>query len=230
MRPRLTPVSSVIAIVAAAIIATGIVAAGSSHSARPVTASVSAVLPAQKQQHQQPVNVSTDTYSVHRIVLTGSYWYRVRHGDSLSGIAARLLGSSSRWPSLYRANRRVIGSNPDNISPGENLTLNVSGYSNAPVSIPESRSGGTLLTSSTVRVSDYSGFQACVIARESGGNPDIWNASGHWGLYQFSYSTWIAYGGPPSEFGRASVAEQNQVFENAMARNGEDNWAPYDGC
>jgi len=26
------------------------------------------------------------------------------------------------------------------------------------------------------------------------------------------------------------VAEQNQVFDNAMAAGGEFNWAPYDGC
>jgi len=26
------------------------------------------------------------------------------------------------------------------------------------------------------------------------------------------------------------VAEQNQVFANALAAGGESNWAPYDGC
>jgi len=75
-----------------------------------------------------------------------------------------------------------------------------------------------------------SSFQACVIARESGGNPQVMNASGHYGLYQFSASTWAAYGGNPADFGDASVAEQNQVFANAMAAGGESNWAPYDGC
>ena len=74
-------------------------------------------------------------------------------------------------------------------------------------------------------------FQACVISRESGGNSQIWNATGHYGLYQFSYSTWVAYGGPPSEFGDATTAEQNTVFYAAMATpGGADNWAPYDGC
>jgi LysM repeat protein len=73
-------------------------------------------------------------------------------------------------------------------------------------------------------------FGACVVARESGGNPDIWNASGHWGLYQFSESTWVAYGGAAGDFGSASVAEQNQVFANALAQGGQSNWAPYDGC
>ena len=73
-------------------------------------------------------------------------------------------------------------------------------------------------------------FQACVIARESGGNPQVMNSTGHYGLYQFSASTWAAYGGNPADFGHASVAEQNQVFNNAIAAGGESNWAPYDGC
>jgi hypothetical protein len=57
------------------------------------------------------------------------------------------------------------------------------------------------------------------------------NSSGHYGLFQFSFSTWVAYGGNPNDFGHASVAEQEQVFANALASpGGENNWAPYDGC
>lgn len=74
------------------------------------------------------------------------------------------------------------------------------------------------------------GMEACIIARESGGNPDVTNASGHWGLYQFSESTWVASGGSPSSFGSASAAEQHRVFENAVAARGYSDWAPYDGC
>ena len=73
-------------------------------------------------------------------------------------------------------------------------------------------------------------FQACVIAAESGGNSQVMNGSGHYGLYQFSSSTWTEYGGNAADFGNASVSEQNQVFDNAMAAGGENNWAPYDGC
>jgi LysM repeat protein len=73
-------------------------------------------------------------------------------------------------------------------------------------------------------------FGACVVARESGGNPQVMNATGHYGLYQFSASTWAAYGGNPGSFGNASVAEQNQVFANALAQGGQSNWSPYDGC
>ena len=75
-----------------------------------------------------------------------------------------------------------------------------------------------------------SSFQQCVISRESGGNSQVMNGSGHYGLYQFSASTWAAYGGSSSSFGNASVAEQNQVFNNAVAAGGQSNWAPYDGC
>ena len=73
-------------------------------------------------------------------------------------------------------------------------------------------------------------FQSCVIARESGGNSQVMNSTGHYGLYQFSASTWAAYGGSPAAFGNASVAEQNQVFANAIAAGGRSNWSPYDGC
>jgi Transglycosylase-like domain len=83
-------------------------------------------------------------------------------------------------------------------------------------------------------VSGYStggAFQQCVISRESGGQSQVMNASGHYGLYQFSAATWAAYGGNPASFGHASVAQQNQVFANAMATpGGASNWRPYNGC
>ena len=75
-----------------------------------------------------------------------------------------------------------------------------------------------------------SGFQACVIARESGGNPRAVNASsGAGGLYQFLPSTWAALGhsGLPEN---ASVAEQNQAFAQEYAQSGSAAWGPYDGC
>jgi LysM repeat protein len=73
-------------------------------------------------------------------------------------------------------------------------------------------------------------FGQCVVARESGGNSQVMNSTGHYGLYQFSASTWAAYGGNPADFGNASVSEQNQVFANALAAGGQSNWSAYDGC
>ena len=68
------------------------------------------------------------------------------------------------------------------------------------------------------------------MARESGGNSQVMNSSGHYGLYQFSEATWVAYGGSAGDFGNASAAEQNQVFANALAQGGQSNWSAYDGC
>jgi LysM repeat protein len=82
----------------------------------------------------------------------------------------------------------------------------------------------------TVSTTGDSSFQACVITRESGGDSQVMNASGHYGLYQFSASTWAEYGGSLSDFGHASVAQQDQVFDNAIAAGGQSNWSPYDGC
>jgi hypothetical protein len=56
------------------------------------------------------------------------------------------------------------------------------------------------------------------VSRESGRNSQVMNGSGYYGLYQFSASTWAAYGGDPADFGHASTAEQNQVFATALAR------------
>ena len=64
-----------------------------------------------------------------------------------------------------------------------------------------------------------SAFQACVIARESGGNPQVMNASGHYGLYQFSASTWAAYGGNPADFGHASVAGAFDINDDVGSVN-----------
>jgi hypothetical protein len=69
-----------------------------------------------------------------------------------------------------------------------------------------------------------------VVARESGGNSQVMNASGHYGLYQFALGTWEKYGGPAADFGHASVAEQERVFMTALDQGGQSNWSSYDGC
>ncbi len=74
------------------------------------------------------------------------------------------------------------------------------------------------------------GFQACVIARESGGNAQAVNpASGAGGLYQFLPSTWqsLGYSGLPED---APVSVQNAAFQQAYAQSGTGPWAPSDGC
>jgi LysM repeat protein len=48
--------------------------------------------------------------------------YTVAAGDTLSGIAAAL-GTRGGWPTLYAANRRVIGADPNAIRPGTLLAI-----------------------------------------------------------------------------------------------------------
>lgn len=174
-------------------------------------------------------------------------WYTVKSGDTLSGIASRFYKNPAVWPAIYWANKSEIAS-ADVIQPGQRLRIPPK-----PAHIPAAPATAAPAPATTTAaepvatqvstpaaapaqatpVSTYSGsssFQQCVIARESGGNSQVMNSSGHYGLYQFSYSTWVAYGGSPSSFGNASVAQQNQVFSNAIAAGGQSNWAPYDGC
>jgi LysM repeat protein len=166
--------------------------------------------------------------------------YTVKSGDSLSSIAGRAYHNQDAWPVLYWANRSKIHW-ANVIEPGQVLRIPVkpTRIPDAPGQLgaapaPAAESAAPSATAqSTADASTYTGggsFAQCVIARESGGNAQVMNASGHYGLYQFSASTWAAYGGSPADFGNASVAEQNQVFDNALAAGGQSNWSAYDGC
>ena len=165
-------------------------------------------------------------------------WYTVKAGDSLSVIAERSYHNQKAWPVLYWANRsRIHWANV--IEPGQVLRIPVE-----PARIPDPPAllGPAPVTAApeaaTAQGATYVGstatpggsFAQCVIARESGGQAQVMNSSGHYGLYQFSASTWAAYGGSPADFGHASVSEQNQVFDNAIAAGGQSNWSAYDGC
>jgi LysM repeat protein len=176
--------------------------------------------------------------------------YTVKSGDTLSKIAGTEYKDQSAWPVLYYANRSEIHW-ANVIQPGQVLKVPAkpSKIPAAPGQLgPQVSSASVSTSTSTVSSasstpsrsasssSSYSGgtpggsFGACVVERESGGNAQVMNSSGHYGLYQFSESTWEAYGGSASDFGNASVAEQNRVFSNALAAGGQSNWSPYDGC
>jgi LysM repeat protein len=165
----------------------------------------------------------------------------VQPGDTLSQIAA---SHGVSLAALEGANPQI--SDFDVIYPGDSVHLpgGATG-SRAPVhhhhtartstaSAGHHTSGATTSyssPSSTASVTAPAGsFQSCVIQRESGGNAQVMNSSGHYGLYQFSASTWAASGGNPADFGHASAAEQNRVFQNAYAQFGTSPWGPYDGC
>ncbi len=184
--------------------------------------------------------------SQHQAGSAQASWYTVRAGDSLSAIAGRAYHNRDAWPVLYWANHnRIHWANV--IEPGQVLRIPVE-----PTQIPDppallgpepAPAAETVAPSATpayatgqgaAEVSSSGGtggsFGQCVIARESGGQSQVMNGSGHYGLYQFSASTWAAYGGSPADFGHASVSEQNRVFANALASGGQSNWSAYDGC
>ena len=188
----------------------------------------------------------------HKTAPAGSS-YTVRPGDSLSAIAGRLYHNPAAWPVLYWSNHaqvkwanlitagqvlnvpaqpRHIPAPPARLGPAPAYTPK---HATA-TTTPAAAAGPAATAATAAPAAAWSGaypggaFGACVVARESGGNPQVMNASGHYGLYQFAYSTWVAYGGNGADFGHASVAEQNQVFATALAQGGQNNWAPYDGC
>jgi nucleoid-associated protein YgaU len=49
--------------------------------------------------------------------------YVVRAGDTLSSIALRVYGDARRAPSIWEANYRLIGADPNRIFPGQRLTM-----------------------------------------------------------------------------------------------------------
>ena len=173
-------------------------------------------------------------------------WYTVKAGDSLSVIAERSYHNQKAWPVLYWANRsRIHWANV--IEPGQVLRIPVQparipappallgpGPAPAAETAAPQATPATAAAQGAANVSSSAtpggSFAQCVIARESGGQSQVMNSSGHYGLYQFSASTWAAYGGSPADFGHASVSEQNQVFDNAIAAGGQSNWSAYDGC
>ena len=190
--------------------------------------------------------------TAHKAAASRPAKYTVRSGDTLSAIAGKVYHDPGAWPVLYWANRDKIRW-ANSVEAGQVLTVPVKparipaapsrlGPAPAPAPVPAQASteqAATVPQSSpevaepAQSASTYTGsgsFQECVISSESGGNSQVMNSSGHYGLYQFSSSTWAEYGGNPAEFGDASVAEQNQVFDNAIAAGGQSNWSAYDGC
>jgi resuscitation-promoting factor RpfC len=173
--------------------------------------------------------------------------YTVKSGDTLSSIARHEYHSAAAWPALWWVNRHKVD-NPQMIRVGQRLTLSSwhprKAWLNraalaatpapppAPVTAPVAAPAAVTqpASTSTATYSGGSGYQACVIAAESGGNPSAVNpSSGAGGLYQFLPSTWAALGhsGLPQN---ASVAEQNQAFQQEYAQSGTSAWSPYDGC
>jgi len=180
-------------------------------------------------------------------------YYTVRPGDTLSSLAKRFYGSADLWPALWWVSKAKIP-NPNVLRAGQVIKIDPwhPGYAwlahaalqAIPAPPPPLRheaatarqSAGSYRTvssggySGNVSAGSYSGYQACVVERESGGQSQVMNASGHYGLYQFDAGTWASGGGSAADFGHASVAEQNRVFAAVYAARGTQPWSPSDGC
>jgi hypothetical protein len=76
---------------------------------------------------------------------------------------------------------------------------------------------GSSYSSSSVESGGYAaggvaGCGAACVQCESGGNPQAVSPDGqYWGLYQFSYNTWVGAGGDPSAYGNADAGYQTEI-------------------
>jgi len=72
----------------------------------------------------QPVaGGGTDFFGNNDKPATAGESYTVVSGDSLSKIAKNHYGDAAKWHQIYEANQAIIGSNPDHIEVGQELTL-----------------------------------------------------------------------------------------------------------
>jgi len=201
----------------------------------------------QIQQANQIVHRSSIRLTA-RVVSSLPSSYTVRKGNTLSGIAQGHCGTPSDWTGIYEANKHQVR-DPDEIYPGQHLALdcrhvqgvtdpdsappavttalNTAGSSYGGYDNHSSFSGGSY---GNVNPDGYSGIEQCIVTRESGGQSQVMNSSGHYGLFQFDYGTWVSGGGNPGDFGHASIAEQQRVFDAVYAARGVEPWAPSDGC
>ena len=108
-------------------------------------------------------------------------------------------------------------------STGTSASTGTSSESSGTSSASTGTSTGTSSASSSTGAPGS--FQQCVAWRESGNNPTASSA----GLYGILPSTWASLGYSGTA-GSASVAQQNQAFQQLYAQDGTSPWAPYDGC
>src|SRR6266568_1931114 len=87
----------------------------------------------------------------------------------------------------------------------------------------------SLAVQAAARDAAHSALGICIRNAEEGGSY-AWGPGNGGGAYQFLLSTWEAYGGAASQYGVASPAYQDQIFDNAIAAGGASNWTNYDGC
>ncbi len=147
--------------------------------------------------------------------------YIVRSGDSLSRTTAHARPAHDHTRPARHA--RHDGHSDDHTRPA--------GRHKAPGRHARTGHAGN---SGHVSTEGMAAFEACVISRESGGNPRAVNpSSGAGGLFQFLPSTWAGLGyasAYPGGAQTAPVSVQEAAFAKLYAEAGTSPWAPYDGC
>ncbi len=139
----------------------------------------------------------------HQAASSAASWYTVRPGDSLSAIAGRAYHNQDAWPVLYWANRnRVYWANviepgqvlripvepgripdaPGRLGPAPAPTTQAATQAAAPSAAPADATAPGTVQASYSGGSPGGSFGQCVIARESGGNAQVMNSTGHYGL------------------------------------------------
>lgn len=192
-------------------------------------------------------------YAHPHVILTASVVpreYVVRNGDTLSVIARREYGSTSKWPLVWYANRKRVP-NPNLILRGERLRIpgnhRVSAHLTAmamsaipkppppPAPPPQAAAPAPAApaapASAPVAVaapaSSGSGVNWYAIAQcESGGNWGINTGNGYYGGLQFTQGTWDANGGGQyaASANQATAAQQIAVANNVLASQGIGAW------
>lgn len=173
---------------------------------------------------------------VHHLVEPAAISYTVQANDTLSSIAQRYLGSAAAWPAIWAANAAGLP-DPDTLDVGWVLTVPPLGTSvpapparPAPVTVftpAVAQAPLRVAVSSPPPPTSRSGVNWDAVAQcESGGNWHINTGNGFYGGLQFTYSTWLGYGGG-AYAPRADLATREQqiaIAERVLAGQGIGAW------
>jgi LysM repeat protein len=168
--------------------------------------------------------------------------YTTQAGDTLSALAARLLGDEAAWPALWQANQAAL-TDPDRLAVGQVLTVPPPGtpvppapprhpappHTPAPAAPPAAPAPRVATSArvepvaqTTARGVNWDAVAQC----ESGGNWHINTGNGFYGGLQFTAGTWLAYGGGAfaARADLTSREAQITIAERVLAGQGIGAW------
>jgi len=159
----------------------------------------------------------------------------VQSGDTLSSLARDLLGDPAAWPAIWQANQATL-TDPDLLQVDLDLTIPPPGTPVPPAPAHRSQQATTQPTVASRPVSTASSAPApsahtginwdAIAACEAGGNWHINTGNGFYGGLQFTYSTWLGYGGG-AYASRADLATREQqiaIAEKVLVGQGIGAW------